>query len=334
MLYHNYSLLTYNTFGIDVLADMFFTFEDISSLLKFLNKGETRENIFVLGEGSNVLFTRNYNGLIIHPQNKGIKVIDEGDDFVKLEVQAGEDWDQFVAYAVSKQWYGIENLSLIPSSVGAVPVQNIGAYGVEVKDFIEEVTYVDIDLGKVFKLSANECEFGYRNSIFKTELKNKCIITSVVFKLKKNAELIDHYGDIKSRAKQYDSFGLEQMREVICDIRNEKLPDHKVLGNAGSFFKNPEVDSATAHKLKKMFPNISTYTLENGQYKLAAGWMIDYCGWKSYSENGVAVHRKQALVLVNKGVKSGKSVLYLAKKIQVSVFETFKINIEFEVNIL
>jgi UDP-N-acetylmuramate dehydrogenase len=335
MLQYNYTLTPHNSFGIKAIADTYFSYKNTNELVAFLKSTHVETSkLLILGGGTNVLFTQNFSGLVIHPENKGIHLISEDEKYIELEVQAGEDWDGLVEYCVNKAWYGLENLSLIPGSVGATPVQNIGAYGVEVKDSIARVNCIDCVSAKRFTLKASECRFDYRNSIFKQELKNTCVVVSVVYKLKKQSLLNTDYGDVHNRLLKYSSVGLKEVRKVICDIRNEKLPDYKVIGNAGSFFKNPVIEAKQAIALKERFPDIKTYDMRDGNVKLAAGWLIEMCGLKGIIENGAGVHPKQALVLINKGVNSGVDIYNLAKKVQSSVYNKFEVLLDFEVNIL
>jgi UDP-N-acetylmuramate dehydrogenase len=335
MLKKNFSLLNYNSFGVDAIAENFFEFTNISEFVYFLSENKIQTNdILVLGKGCNVLFTKSFTGFIIHPKNKGIELVREDENSVELKVEAGEDWDEFVEFTVNNDWCGLENLSLIPGSVGAAPVQNIGAYGVEVKDFILSVECVEIETGNKFSLSNRECLFEYRDSIFKNSLKNKCVIVSVIFKLSKFPNYNIEYKDVKSKLENAKEINIKTIRKAICEIRNHKLPDPLEIGNVGSFFKNPVISSADYHLLLAKFSDIVAYKINNDSFKLAAGWLIDNCGWKGYVENGVGVHDKQALVLVNKGTKFGNNVLNLAQKIRTSVLNKFGIFLEFEVNIL
>lgn len=330
----NYSLKQHNTFGIEARAKYFFEFTDVEDLSVFLNSNESikEEKILIIGEGSNVLFMNDFDGLIIHPNLPGIQVVKEDRQNIWLEVGAGEVWDEFVQYAVDYQLGGIENLSLIPGSVGAAPVQNIGAYGQEVGNMVEKVKGFDLTNSVPIEFSAEQCEFDYRSSIFKYKLKNSFIITSVVFRLEKFPEFVLNYGQVEEKAKEKGEVNLPSIREAVIEIRQSKLPDVKVLGNAGSFFKNPEVEVKIADRLKMQYENIPVYPTKPGQAKLAAGWLIENAGWKGVREGDVGVHEKQALVLVNYGKSTGKQIYDFSEKIKQSVFEKFGVELEREVN--
>lgn len=330
----NYSLKQHNTFGIEARAKFFFEFTEPDDLLIFLNSNESlkEEKLIVIGEGSNILFLNDFDGLVIHPNIPGIQIVKEDRQNIWLEVGAGEVWDEFVQYAVDFGLGGIENLSLIPGSVGAAPVQNIGAYGQEVGDIVEKVKGFDLNKKITLEFSAEQCEFGYRNSIFKNTLKNNFIITSVVFRLEKFPEFILSYDQVEEKAKEKGEIKLSTIREAVIQIRQSKLPDVKELGNAGSFFKNPEVDSDFADKLKTQFENLLVYPAKNSKTKLAAGWLIEKAGWKGVREGEVGVHEKQALVLVNYGNSTGQQIFDFSSKIKQSVFEKFGVELEREVN--
>jgi len=330
----NYSLIRHNTFGIDARAKFFFEFTELDDLLVFLNSNESlkEENLIVIGEGSNILFLNDFDGLVIHPNIPGIQIVKEDRQNIWLEVGAGEVWDELVQYAVDFGFGGIENLSLIPGSVGAAPVQNIGAYGQEVGSVVEKVKGFDLNRKVTLEFSAEQCEFGYRSSIFKNTLKSSFIITSVIFKLEKFPEFILNYGQVEEKAKEKGEVNLSTIRKAVIDIRQSKLPDVKELGNAGSFFKNPEVDSDFAEKLKIQFENIPVYPAKNGKAKLAAGWLIEKSGWKGIRDGEVGVHEKQALVLVNYGNATGQQIFDFSSKIKQSVFEKFGVELEREVN--
>lgn len=330
----NYSLKRHNTFGIDARAKFFFEFTELDDLLVFLNSNESlkEEKLIVIGEGSNILFLNDFDGLVIHPNIPGIQIVKEDRQNIWLEVGAGEVWDELVLYAVDFGFGGIENLSLIPGSVGAAPVQNIGAYGQEVGSVVDKVKGFDLNRKVTLEFSAEQCEFGYRSSIFKNTLKSSFIITSVVFKLEKFPEFILNYGQVEEKAKEKGEVNLSTIRKAVIDIRQSKLPDVKELGNAGSFFKNPEVDSDFAEKLKIQFANIPVYPAKNGKTKLAAGWLIEKSGWKGIRDGEVGVHEKQALVLVNYGNATGQQIFDFSSKIKQSVFEKFGVELEREVN--
>lgn len=330
----NYSLKQHNTFGIDVTSKYFFECTEPDDLIVFFKSNESwkEEKNIIIGEGSNILFLDDFEGLVIHPNIPGIQVVKEDRQNIWMEVGAGEVWDEFVEYTVNYQLGGIENLSLIPGSVGAAPVQNIGAYGQEVGNVIEKVKGFDLVRNQPAEYSAAECEFGYRSSIFKGTLKNKFIITSVVFKLDKFPEFVTGYGQMEDIVKAKGEINLYNIRDAVIEIRSSKLPDVKELGNAGSFFKNPVVESAVADNLKLQFENIPVYSANKGFSKLAAGWLIEKAGWKGIREGDVGVHEKQALVLVNYGSASGKQIFDFSEKIKQSVFEKFGVELEREVN--
>lgn len=330
----NYSLKQHNTFGIDSRAKYFFEFTELEDFTIFLNSNESLkdEKLLVIGEGSNILYLNDFDGLVIHPNIPGIQVVKEDRQNIWIEVGAGEVWDEFVQYAVDFGFGGIENLSLIPGSVGAAPVQNIGAYGQEVGNVVEKVKGFDLNTNRQVEFSAQQCEFGYRSSLFKNVLKSNFIITSVVFRLEKFPEYVLNYGQVEEKAKTKGEINLSTIREAVIEIRQSKLPDTKELGNAGSFFKNPEVDSEFAEKLKLQFDNIPVYPANNGKSKLAAGWLIEKAGWKGFREGDVGVHEKQALVLVNYGNATGQQIFDFSSKIKLSVFEKFGVDLEREVN--
>ncbi|HSO85640.1 MAG TPA: UDP-N-acetylmuramate dehydrogenase [Draconibacterium sp.] len=330
----NYSLKQHNTFGIDARAKYFFEFTESDDLLVFLNSNKSlkEEKLMVIGEGSNILFLNDFDGLVVHPNIPGIQIVKENRQNIWIEVGAGEIWDEFVQYAVDYQLGGVENLSLIPGSVGAAPVQNIGAYGQEVGNMVEKVKGFDLNTRLNRDFSAEQCEFGYRSSIFKYNLKNSFIITSVVFRLEKFPEFILSYGQVEEKAREKGEINLSTIREAVIEIRQSKLPDVKELGNAGSFFKNPEVDSEFAEQLKNQFENLPVYPAKNGKTKLAAGWLIEKAGWKGIREGEVGVHEKQALVLVNYGHSTGQQIFDFSEKIKQSVFEKFGVELEREVN--
>ena len=333
ILHENYSLKTYNTFGIEAKADYFFQFDTVDEIQSFLNDN-TLENInyLILGGGSNLLFTGDYDGLILHPNIKGREIVDENDDTVLVKAGANEDWDEFVAWAVSEGYGGIENLSHIPGVVGAVPVQNIGAYGVEACQVVEKLDAISIESKRQVEFQNFHCDFDYRDSVFKKEYKNLFIITHVYFRLSKKPEFNLEYGAIQTELENYDEVNLKNIREVIIKIRESKLPDPEVIGNAGSFFKNPIVETRFAEKLLAKFPDCPNYEVDNLNTKLAAGWLIEQCGWKGKHVGQAGVHKDQALVLVNLGDAKGFEVLQLANDIKKSVLMKYGVKLEMEVN--
>lgn len=334
-LHKNLSLKQYNTFGIDVKADSFLEFTSDEDLLTIIENRLMSSNHIVLGGGSNMLFVDDFNGMIIYPAIKGINVIIEDSEHAYVEAGAGEKWDKLVEYAVASNLGGIENLSDIPGHVGASPVQNIGAYGTEVKDSIYLVKGFFIEHGSYFEYSNSSCHFDYRNSIFKQSLKGKVIITSVIFRLNKKPIFNLEYGALKSEVEMRGDVNLKNIRDAVIDIRRSKLPDPVLIGNAGSFFKNPVLDCDLVESLKVKFDNIPVYTSsEKGKLKIAAGWLIDKCGWKGYREGDAGVHKDQALVLVNYGNAKGSDIINVAEKIRVSVMEKFGVSLEPEVNVI
>ncbi len=332
--FENYSLKDHNTFGIDAKAKYFFEFTEVEDLAVFFrsNKSWREEKLIVLGEGSNILFMNDFDGLVIHPKVPGIFPVHEDRQNVWIEAGAGESWDDLVEYCVTYGLGGVENLSLIPGKVGAAPVQNIGAYGQEVCVVVEKVKGFDLEKEEIAEFSANECRFAYRDSIFKSYLKNRFIITSVVFRLEKFPEFKLGYGDLEVKVKGKGDVSLHTIREAVIEIRSSKLPDVKELGNAGSFFKNPVVEASLAERLKTEFETLPVYPAGEGKAKLAAGWLIEQTGWKGVREGNVGVHEKQALVLVNHGNATGKEVWDFSEKIKRSVHEKFGVELEREVN--
>ncbi len=327
------SLKEYNTFHIDVnaLYSFFCISEAYAREVVKLSKSEEKK-IVVLGGGSNMLFTRDVEDILLIMQNKGIDILNETADNVFVKAAAGEIWDDFVAFCVEHHYGGIENLSLIPGTVGAAPVQNIGAYGVEVKDVIAEVETLDTETGEKRIFKQNDCSFGYRDSIFKNKLKNSCVILSVTFKLSKHPRLELSYGNLNKEISQKEPT-VADVREAVIRIRESKLPNPEKCPNAGSFFKNPIISADLYLRLKENYPNLVSYPTEKGKVKVAAGQLIDLCGFKEMKENGVGVHKNQALVLVNYDNADGQSILRFSEKIQAKVFETFGIHIEREVNV-
>lgn len=327
------SLKKFNTFGIDVNA---------ASLIDCTSDGDICEACkiaaggrrLILGGGSNVLFLNDFDGVVIRPLLNDIEIVEQTGTDVLLRVGAGVVWDDFVAMCVKRGWYGVENLSAIPGNVGASPVQNIGAYGAEAADAISSVNGIYIDSQKKFSISADDCNFGYRQSVFKAELKNQAVITSVVFRLRTSATLKLDYGDVAARVGQLGGVSLANVRKAITEIRRAKLPDPAVEGNAGSFFKNPEVEAALALSLKEKYADMPSYLLDNGKYKIPAGWLIEKSGWKGRTLGKAGVHARQALVLVNKGGATGADVMQLANTIVDDVYANFGIRISMEVNLI
>lgn len=326
-----YSLLSHNTFGIDVSAARFLEYASVEELQQQIAQDAVTTPFLHIGGGSNLLFTKDYDGLILHSCIEGIEVTEEDERTVSVRVGAGVVWDDFVAYCVAHGWYGAENLSLIPGEVGAGAVQNIGAYGVEVKDLITAVETVNIQ-GDQRVYSIEECGYAYRNSIFKRPENKSVFITYVRFRLSKEEYYTLDYGTIRQELGKYPELTLPVVRKVIIDIRESKLPDPKVMGNAGSFFMNPIVSKEKLLALQQEYPQIPYYELADGQVKIPAGWMIDQCGWKGKSLGPAAVHDKQALVLVNRGGAKGSDIIALSDAVRASVREKFGIDIHPEVN--
>jgi UDP-N-acetylmuramate dehydrogenase len=296
-----------------------------------------KEESYILGGGSNILFTGDFNGLLIKVDLKGIQILEEADHFVKVKVAAGENWHGFVQKAVRNDWGGVENLSLIPGTVGAAPIQNIGAYGVEIQSMIENVEGIDLSSGHLKVFSNDECEFGYRESVFKRGLKKKYFISSITLRLtKKSHQLNTSYGAIKDTLNEMNvtDVTIQTISEAVIKIRQSKLPDPSVVGNAGSFFKNPTIALSRYETLLQTHSSMPGYQVDNQNIKVPAGWLIEQCGWKGKTIKNVGVHPKQALVLVNYGDGSGAEILALAKQIQASVLQKFEINLTPEVNIL
>lgn len=335
-LKRNYPLKTLNTFSINVDADYFVEVAskaDLIAAADFIDK----KNIpfLILGGGSNMLFTQNFKGLVVKINMLGIDVVKKDENHIYIKAGAGENWDDLVQYCVDNNWAGLENLSLIPGNVGASPVQNIGAYGVEMKDHFYELEYFDIEKKESRIFRYNDCGFGYRNSIFKSILKGKGIVLSVTFKLDKKPEFKTTYGAIK---KELDTMGvqyltLKALREAVISIRESKLPDPEEIPNGGSFFKNPVIDRNQFQKLETQFPGVVSYKQDERNVKLAAGWLIDQCDWKGFRTGDAGVHKNQALVLVNHGKASGAEIYDLSEKIKQSVFDKFGVVLEREINV-
>lgn len=333
----NYSLKDLNTMKIDVNARFYVEVKSVEQLCNLLKSDIAEPPFYVLGGGSNVLFLRDFEGTILHINIKGKKVLKEDEDSVFIKVSAGENWHEFVLYALRNNYGGIENLSLIPGKVGASPMQNIGAYGVELKDVFESLEALEISSQKIKTFSRQECNFGYRDSVFKNVLKNKYIITSVTFRLsKRNHTLKTEYGAIRSRL---DEMGIthpniQQISQAVIDIRNSKLPNPAEIPNAGSFFKNPTISKDFFSVLKDKYPDIKGYPIEDGKIKVPAAWLIEKSGWKAYKNDSVGVHEKQALVLINHHEANGLDVYNLSQEILEDVHRKFGIQLEREVNII
>ncbi|WP_136668296.1 UDP-N-acetylmuramate dehydrogenase [Flavobacterium sp. H122] len=333
---YNFSLKNYNTFGIDAKANEFIAVHSTDELKKVLQENANKKK-FILGGGSNMLLTQDIDALVIHIDLKGKKVIKEDENHVWVEAQAGENWHEFVLWNIEQNYGGIENMSLIPGNVGTTPVQNIGAYGAEIKDTFISCKAMQITTQEIKTFNNGECKFGYRESIFKQEAKDQYIITSVVFKLTKNNHKINTgYGDIQ---KELESKGITQptikdVSDAVIAIRQSKLPDPKELGNSGSFFKNPIISREQFNKTKTQHPEIKHYDVSETEVKVPAGWMIEQAGLKGYRDGDAGVHARQALVLVNYGNATGQDILNLSKLVQKKVLDKFGIAIEAEVNVI
>ena len=330
----NISLKDYNTFGVDCYAKRFVSldsFYDLQQLLK------VEKDIFLISGGSNMLLTKDIEQLVVLININGVSIDSENKNAIHLTVNAGENWHEFVLWCISQDYGGIENLSLIPGNVGTCPIQNIGAYGVEVKDTITKVEALEIESGNLITFSNEDCQFGYRNSIFKNELKGKYIITSVSFQLTKaKHQLNTSYGAIENALQENNISNptIKNVSDAVIAIRKSKLPDPKEIGNGGSFFKNPVVSTKQFLELQKKHPAIPSYTISKTKTKVPAGWLVEQCGFKGKRFGDAGVHKKQALVLVNYGNASGLEIYELAQKIQQTVFDTFGIQLEIEVNII
>ncbi|KAA6440140.1 UDP-N-acetylmuramate dehydrogenase [Dyadobacter flavalbus] len=331
----NFSLRHFNTFGLESTARYFAEVRSVDELTQILLDPVWQQTPkFILGGGSNVLFTKDIDALVIHPDIRGIEKIKEDDADIWLRLGSGVNWHVFVMYCVENNYGGVENLSLIPGTVGAAPMQNIGAYGVEVKDVIVSVEAVAVNDGTLRIFSKEECRFGYRESIFKKELKDQYIITNVTFKLSKNPVLNIAYGDIQKTLQELNvtEVTIKDVSNAVIHIRRSKLPDPAQIGNAGSFFKNPEIAETQFSMLKNRYPEMPGYAVNESKIKVPAGWLIEKAGWKGYREGSIGVHERQALVLVNYGGGNGNEIKLLSEKIQDSVEEKFGIRLSAEVN--
>jgi len=337
MIQTNISLKPYNTFGIDVMALNFANFSSVEELALILQNPITKSlPLLILGGGSNLLLTKDYEGLVLKNELHGIDIIESKDNSVFVKSAAGEIWHDLVLFAIKNNLGGIENLSLIPGSVGAAPMQNIGAYGVEIKDVFHELEAYEIETGKIKKFSLEECNFGYRESVFKHQLKGKFIVISVTLKLTKNPVLNTSYGaindELQKRGILYPT--IKDVSDAVISIRKSKLPDPKEIGNSGSFFKNPVVTKTKFLELKEKFPAIVNYPLDENNVKLAAGWLIENAGWKGKTIGNYGVHKNQALVLVNYGGAKGEDIYNLSEEILQSVKSLYGVELEREVNVI
>ena len=343
----NLSLRPYNTFSIDAKARHFATFtsqEELEELTTNLlpasqarsRNDASRPTTFILGGGSNILFTKDFDGLILKNDVKGIELVHEDPEYVYVKAGAGENWHQFVLHCLAHNWAGVENLSLVPGNVGAAPIQNIGAYGVELDDVFWSLEAFHLFDKKLYTFTRADCEFSYRDSIFKSRYKNEFAILSVTLQLKKHPVYHTSYGTLNEELEKMGvkNLSIKAISQAVINIRNAKLPDPKEIPNAGSFFKNPEVSITKHEELKSKFPDIVAYPLTRVSVKLAAGWMIEQCGWKGYRKGDAGCHAKQALVLVNYGNASGKEVYDLSEQILQSINKKFGVMLEREVNVI
>jgi UDP-N-acetylmuramate dehydrogenase len=333
----NYPLLKLNTFGVDVKAKYFVSINTINELIEIKKNNVFKDlQLLILGGGSNILFTKDFDGLVILNNIKGKEIIDQNHQSVFLKIGAGENWHELVMYCVDNGWGGIENLSLIPGNTGTAPMQNIGAYGVEIKETFVELEALEIASGKIVKFNNSDCEFGYRESVFKNKMKNQYIILNITLELKKNPVLNVNYGDVKAILENQNikNPSIKDVSNAIIIIRQSKLPDPKKIGNSGSFFKNPIVNLNQLELIKKKYPNAVSYKINEDEFKIAAGWMIERAGWKGKKFNNYGVHEKQALVLVNYGLANGMEIFDLSEKIILDIKDKFGITLQTEVNII
>jgi len=332
----NFSLKSFNTFGIEAKAKSFVAVHTLDEL-KTVLANNAAEKKFILGGGSNMLLTQDIDALVIHIDLKGKKIIKEDNDFVWVESMAGENWHEFVLWTIDQNFGGLENMSLIPGNVGTTPVQNIGAYGTEIKDTFVSCEAIQIDNQSMRTFSKEDCRFGYRESIFKQEIKNQYIITSVVFKLtKRNHKINTSYGDIlkELELQKVTVPTLKDVSNAVIAIRQSKLPDPKILGNSGSFFKNPVISRSHFEKVQAQYPEIKYFDVSPTEVKVPAGWLIEQAGYKGFRKGDAGVHKNQALVLVNYGSATGQEIVALSREVQQAVFDKYGIAIEAEVNVI
>ncbi|HNW89244.1 MAG TPA: UDP-N-acetylmuramate dehydrogenase [Bacteroidales bacterium] len=335
--FENFNLKKFNTFGITAYARWFGEVSnqnDFDELLNFYH--ETKMSLLPLGCGSNILFTNNYEGLVAKISTKGIRKVSEDENTATIDVAAGELWDDVIKFCITEELYGLENLSGIPGQAGSSPIQNIGAYGTEVKNCIKEVYAMSIDDGSLLRFSNRECQFGYRDSIFKREMKGKAIITHVLFSLSKTPEFHLDYGGVAEEVGRLSNNNpdIATVSKAICNIRDSKIPNPTEIGSAGSFFKNPQIPNEQFVQLIAQFPCMPHYPAADNRHKLAAAWLIDQCGWKGYRKGDAGVNNKQPLILVNYGNAGGSDIIELSRQIQDSILEKFGVYLETEVNIL
>ena len=336
MIESNVSLKNFNTFGIDVSSKLFSQVENEDQVRNVIQSSEFSNNTsLILGGGSNLLFTKNFDGFVLRNHIQGIEVIEDTKQHVLVKVGGGVVWHEFVLHCIKKGWHGVENLSLIPGNVGASPMQNIGAYGVEVREVFHELEAIHLKTGEIHYFNNSDCQFGYRESVFKNKLKGEYLISRVIYKLLKKGDFTISYGAVE---KQLENMGVQELSaksisDAIIAIRQSKLPDPKKIGNSGSFFKNPIVDESSYEIIKSSFPDVVAYPAGKGFMKLAAGWLIEHAGWKGKTFGNYGVHKNQALVLVNYGGASGKEIYDLSEEILNSIKEKFRVKLEREVNI-
>ena len=336
-LQENISLKPYNTFGIDVTARLFTSFQTTEELTEILDyKLQKANGKLILGGGSNVLFTKDFDGLVLKNEIKGIELVKEDEDNIYVKAGAGENWHQFVLHCLQQNYAGVENLSLIPGNVGASPMQNIGAYGVEIKDVFHELEAFHLEEKTLQKFSLEDCQFGYRESVFKRKHKGEFVIASVTYRLNKKPQFNTSYGAINHELESMNvkELSIQAISQAVINIRSSKLPDWKIIGNAGSFFKNPTIPAAQFNTLKSSFPTIPSFPFDGDNIKVPAGWLIEQCGWKGHREGDAGCYDKQALVLVNYGKAKGEEIYSLSEKIIASVKQKFEIELEREVNII
>lgn len=333
----NYSLKSLNTFNLDVSAKQYVKLYSVADAIELIESGQLKQtSYFILGGGSNVLFTQDFNGLIIQAEFKGIEIISETDQLVQIKVGAGEVWENLVEYTVNNNWGGIENLALIPGNAGASPIQNIGAYGTELKDVFISLNAINLETGKLEEFTNEQCQFDYRYSIFKGELKDKYLISDITLELSKKPIANLSYNALKKEFQNQDltKLKIQDVYAKVVQVREAKLPDPKEFGNAGSFFKNPVISAAKLELLVLEYPKLIHFPHKPNQVKLAAAWLIDQCGWKGEQIGDAGVHKNQALVLVNYGKAKGVEIIALAEKIKKSVFDKFGISLDFEINVI
>lgn len=337
-IHQNISLKPYNTFGIDVQAKHFSIFSSVDELEGLLSNSKFKkpDNRLILGGGSNILFTKDFDGIVLKNELRGIELIREDNEYYYVRAWAGENWHVFVTHCIEHNYAGLENLSLIPGCVGAAPMQNIGAYGVEIKESFDFLQAYHINDKKIVTFSLNDCEFGYRESIFKRKYKDQFIILNVTFMLRKHPVFNISYGAVEQELEKMGvkKLSIDAISQAVINIRRSKLPDPAEIGNAGSFFKNPQIPNSQFRELQKLFPGIVGYPINDQQTKLAAGWLIEQCGWKGFRGGDAGVHIKQALVLVNYDDAKGQEIYRLSEKISESVHKKFGIMLEREVNVI